>query len=48
MNNSKFVGKLDTKNKDDIAAMEEVLKAKYDNKNSKKPKESDNKEAVSA
>ena len=32
MNNSEFVGKLDTKDKEDIVAMEDALKAKYENK----------------
>jgi hypothetical protein len=37
MNNSEYVGKLDTQNKEDIIAMEEALKAKYENNNSNKP-----------
>lgn len=48
MNNLELVGKLDTKNKADIEAMEDALKAKYENRNSNKPTELKSKDVVSA
>lgn len=48
MNNSDYIGNLDTNNKDDIVAMEDALKAKYENKNSNKPTEPSHKKAESA
>ena len=45
MSNSKIVGKLDTKRKEDIAAIEQALKAKYESrKNSVKPSARNKKE----
>ena len=48
MNEAKAIGKLDTRDKKTISAMEEALKAKYENRKSTETPKTDNKKIISA